>query len=118
VLYAVGGDNHGHLNTVEAYDPATNTWTTKAATPTARTALAAGVLGGRLYALGGYERRIILNKTRAYTPATNTWIGKPSMPTARYSLAAVAVGRILYAIGGCCDSSGSPLNTNEAFNPR
>ena len=29
VLYAVGGDNGGSiLNTVEAYNPSTNTWTT------------------------------------------------------------------------------------------
>ena len=33
LLYAIGGDNAG---TVEAYDPATNTWTTKASSANAR----------------------------------------------------------------------------------
>src|SRR5579864_1695745 len=40
ILYAVGGTNGSRLlNTVEAYDPATNTWTAKASMSTPRWAL-------------------------------------------------------------------------------
>jgi N-acetylneuraminic acid mutarotase len=61
VLYAVGGCavfcNYRlpSLNTVEAFNPSTNTWHTKAPMPTARAWLAAGVVNGILYAVGGFE---------------------------------------------------------------
>jgi N-acetylneuraminic acid mutarotase len=60
-LYVVGGSNGKILNTVEAYNPATNAWTTCVATtcisrmPTARGYLAAGIIGRRLYAVGGAD---------------------------------------------------------------
>ena len=59
VLYAVGGfrADGGVLNTVEAYDRRTNTWTTKAPMPTARWGLAVGVVNDVLYAVGGINTR-------------------------------------------------------------
>jgi hypothetical protein len=36
IIYVIGGYNGAYLSTNEAYDPATNTWTTKASMPTAR----------------------------------------------------------------------------------
>jgi N-acetylneuraminic acid mutarotase len=67
ILYAVGGYNGGPLNTVEAYDPATNTWTTKAPMPTPRAFLAAGVVNGVLYAVGGINGNY-LNTVEAFNP--------------------------------------------------
>ena len=59
-LYAVGGFNERRrrrrliLATLEEYDPATDTWTTKAAMPTARGRLGlASARNGKLYAMGG-----------------------------------------------------------------
>ena len=43
------------VGTVEAYDPTTLTWTAKAPMPTPRTLLAAGVIDGLIYAVGGYN---------------------------------------------------------------
>jgi N-acetylneuraminic acid mutarotase len=60
-LYAVGGcaqycnDYLPSLNTVEAYDPSTNSWQTKANMPTARAWLASGVVNGIFYAVGGFD---------------------------------------------------------------
>jgi N-acetylneuraminic acid mutarotase len=69
ILYAVGGlGSNGTLNTVEAYDPATDTWTTMASMPTARTSLASGVVNGRLYAVGGMYKSNFLNTVEAFTP--------------------------------------------------
>jgi N-acetylneuraminic acid mutarotase len=102
---------------VEAYDPATNSWTTKAPMPTAREFLAAGVINGKLYAVGGDELTgPFLNTVEAYDPATNTWTTEASMPTARSGFGASAVNGKLYALGGFSDNG--TLNTNEAFNPR
>jgi N-acetylneuraminic acid mutarotase len=55
------------LSTVEAYDPATDTWTTKAPMPTARQGLAAAVVNGSLYAIGGYNGSY-LSTVESYTP--------------------------------------------------
>ena len=52
ILYAVGGDSAG---SVVAYDPAANSWTTKAPMPTPRGALSVGVVNGILYAVGGFN---------------------------------------------------------------
>ena len=59
------------LATVEAYDPATNTWTASAAMPTLRWALAGGVANGVLYAVGGFSpfpNYGVLTTVEAYTP--------------------------------------------------
>lgn len=57
ILYAVGGyDSFNTLDKVEAYDPTTDTWTTKAPWPLSsryRADLAVGVINGILYAVGG-----------------------------------------------------------------
>ena len=47
ILYAVGGWDGGYHDTVYAYDPATNTWTTKAPMPTPKRTLV-GVVNGLL----------------------------------------------------------------------
>ncbi len=44
------------LNTVEAYNPQTDTWATMAAMPTARRSMAVGTLNGRAQVAGG-ERK-------------------------------------------------------------
>jgi N-acetylneuraminic acid mutarotase len=59
VLYVAGGyagvgSAGGLVATVEAYDPATNTWTAKAAMPTARENPRGGVVNGLFYVVGGY----------------------------------------------------------------
>jgi N-acetylneuraminic acid mutarotase len=127
-LYAVGGccDANGFgLNTVEAYVPGgslTNTWTTKAAMPTARFGLAGGVVNGTLYAVGGaynVNGGGPLNSVEAYDPASNTWSTKAAMPTARVGLAVGVINGILYAVGGCDNKTTNPHNYNtlEAYNP-
>src|SRR5580704_8481341 len=59
------------------------TWTTMASMPTARQQLAAGVVNGRLYAIGGLDSVGYSNAVEAYDPATDTWSTKASMLTAR-----------------------------------
>src|SRR5207249_7431857 len=94
-LYALGGlpGPPTDLATVEAYDPATDTWTTLPNMPTARAGLAAvGVdsgqpCGGYVYALGGgwltYRAAV-----ERYNPATNAWSSLSPLTQARRSLGA------------------------------
>ena len=74
-------------------------WAVKAPMPTARRALAAVEVDGKIYAIGGSGGGT-LNIVEEYDPAVNTWTTKAPMPTARNSFAAAAVGGKIYAIGG------------------
>ncbi|MEK7475414.1 MAG: kelch repeat-containing protein [Candidatus Coatesbacteria bacterium] len=103
-LYVVGGADAAVLGTVEAYDPASNTWTTKASMPTARVRLVTEAVGGKLYAIGGgtvsSETPPYTTVVEAYDPATNTWTTRAGMPTARDACASAVVGGKIYVIGG------------------
>jgi N-acetylneuraminic acid mutarotase len=145
ILYAVGGYNTHDLNSVEAYDIAADTWTTKAPLPTAREGLAVAVVNGILYAIGGNARSGMpsvagslsmtslvtgppgfrsnlqsaehpLATVEAYDPATNKWTTKASMPTPRSMLAVGVLNGIIYAIGGSGQISSS-MRTVEAYDP-
>src|SRR6266853_3660977 len=126
ILYAVGGNNSfssttgGPVGTVEAYDPATDTWTTKAPMPTARHRLGVAAVDGIIYAVGGIDAAgNILTTLEAYDPATDTWTTKAPMPTARADLGVAAVNGVLYAVGGSNFSSSpwSVLDILEAYDP-
>ncbi|MEK7474689.1 MAG: kelch repeat-containing protein [Candidatus Coatesbacteria bacterium] len=75
--------------------------------------LAAGVAGGKLYAVGGFAGAFT-GAFEAYDAAADTWMWRATMPTARGTLAAAVIGDTLYAVGG---SSGSALSKNEAYDP-
>jgi len=88
-------------------------WLTRAPMPTARDALAAVGLNGKIYAIGGYGNGF-LNTVEVYDPSSNSWGAAASMPTARNSLAAVALNGKIYAIGGYGNGF---LNTVEVYDP-
>ncbi|MFE4425012.1 Kelch repeat-containing protein [Streptomyces sp. NPDC056817] len=132
-VYAIGGVTAGLfgtvLDTVEVYDPATNTWATLPSMPTARFFLAAasapcpeGQKGTCVYAIGGRDKSDNkVGTVEAYSPASNTWATLSSLPTARADLAAASApcpkGRrntCAYAIGGR-NPSNNTVGTTEAF---
>jgi N-acetylneuraminic acid mutarotase len=118
-LYVIGGLTGAQftpVDTVFAYDPPTNAWTARAPMPTARGALAVGVIGDKIYAVGGSpgarER-----DAAVYDTTTNTWTVLPPLPTPRNHLTASAIGPILYAVGGRSGGIGGITNVLEAFDP-
>jgi len=53
-IYVIGGwDGYRELSSVEVYDPQTNTWSTETPMPTARYHLGYGVVGNKIFAIGG-----------------------------------------------------------------
>jgi len=123
-LYAIGGRGPytgaiTALATVDAYDPTTNTWTTKASMPTARYGLAVVTApNGIIYAIGGSNGSSALNTVEAYDPATDTWTVEAAMPTARAyagATASSATNGQVYVMGG--EAQGTTLNTVEAYDP-
>ncbi|HEV2349959.1 MAG TPA: kelch repeat-containing protein [Terriglobia bacterium] len=92
-LYAIGGTTGRNgpnpiLGTVEAYDPVTDAWSTKAPMPTPRAYFAVAAVDGIIYAIGGATNTGVTypNSTRAirtvdaYDTATNTWSPRAPLP--------------------------------------
>lgn len=101
-LYAVGGmtlDDSGTqvpLPTMEAYDPGTDQWVTRASMPTARAYLGVGVVGGVLYAVGGQHDSVV----EAYDPSADRWTARAPLTPAGFGVAVATFGGGLYAVPG------------------
>lgn len=91
------------LDTVEVYDPKTDSWSLRKPMPTARFDHAAVLAAdGRIYVMGGAEAYDeISSAVLIYEPATDRWEHGPDMILPRAALAAATTpdGKI-YAIGG------------------
>jgi len=83
---------------LDEYDPATNTWRTRAPVPASGRAIGA-VVNGKLYVVVSAASG---PATYAYNPATNTWVHKASPKTGHDALVQVSLGgkNYLLAVGG------------------
>ena len=117
-IYIIGGSKRAGLyweglNTVEEYDPVTDSWTKKSNMPTRRWSLGTCVVDGQIYAIGGnYQYPYIVTAVEVYDPTTDTWSKKAPMPNARYSLATCFVNGKIFAFGGWLASgadNGDPI---------
>jgi len=122
IIYAIGGSSNfapgaSTLRTVEAYDPAANTWTKKTDMPTLRGGHSTSVVDRIIYAIGGvaYGGGPGLSTVEAYDPVTDTWMTKTDMPTPRKFLSCSAVDGKIYAIGGV--DGGQVVATVEEYDP-
>jgi hypothetical protein len=121
-LYVVGGTINGASTTsvLEEYDPATDTWTSKAPMPTPRWLFTGAGVNGLLYAIGGDpgngSPQTAVNEV--YDPVTDTWATDAPMPTARYGMATGVINGTVYVIGGATGfGNGVPQSVSEAFSP-
>ena len=101
-LYVAGGLRGGAVGEVSMYDPAANTWTTGLpALPMSRDHACGGVVGGKLYVLGGRQTNITSQSPIVYelTPGVG-WAERAPMPTARGGTACGVVGNRIVVVGG------------------
>jgi Kelch motif len=92
-----------NLATLEVFDPASNTWTTRKPMPLASGGLAATAFRGKLYVFGGEQwvpEQKVFAESWVYDPATDRWEALPAMPTARHGLGAVTLKDRIHVIGG------------------
>ena len=118
-IYVIGGRlgaafitiASNNTDIVEEYDPATDSWgTIRARMPSARSSVAWGVHGGRIYVAGGeYQDDRMMAAFRAleaYDPAADRWTVLPRMPIPRHGLAGAVVGNRLHLVTGVIQSAG------------
>jgi len=131
-VYVIGGRvgaafisaGSSNVDVVEEYDPATDAWgSARARMPSARSAMASGVYGGRIYVTGGEgqdsQRMYTFRALEAYDPGNNRWSVLPSMPVSRHGLAGGVVGKRLHMVSGDVQSAQSGVevhtDSHDAF---
>jgi N-acetylneuraminic acid mutarotase len=88
---------------VEAYDPATNTWTPKANVPFAADHPNVAATADKIYILGETGN----TNSAEYDPVANAWTMKAPIPTQRAAAAIAAIGTKIYVAGGAMGSNGA-----------
>ena len=135
-LYAMGGVDgvcpspgpceFSPLGTVEVFNPLATSipefeqaWTARAFMSTPRGSLAAAVVNGKIYAIGGYTLGgDAVPSMEFYDPSTNAWSARASMSAPRAELAAAVINNTIYVLGGNSAVGGEPtvpLATVEAY---
>ena len=114
-IYVIGGQTaigtaSGYTNATEVYDPATNTWVTKAPIPILEAGFSANVVDGKIYLIYG-------NLTEVYDPATDSWTTKAPIPTAAYAYSSAVVDNKIYVITGS-DFADTGPGLTQIYDPK
>ena len=116
VLVIGGIGPYGSFPLVEEYDPATDTWTTRARMLTSRAfSPAVRMQDGRILVMGGSGETENLKSAEIYDPATDSWIQARRMIDSRGLHDAILLddGKVL--VTGGMGLSGGALNTAEVY---
>src|ERR1700722_4347186 len=125
LIYAIGGFVQNPVAIVDAYDPATDTWTSKAPMHTPRTWHGA-VLGhdGLIYAIGGATASVgsataALSSMESFNVKTNTWTTSSfPLPVATCGLAAAVDPNGFICVAGGDNAGIAPPTANAyLYNP-
>ncbi len=130
LIYLVGGNTRGHMSGyvawLDAFDPATGTWTELADAPHARDHFHAVVMDGRLYAAGGRRTShdtgdtlsLTIPQVDVYDFASGRWSSlEAPLPTPRAGAGAVAFGGQLLVMGGESARQVPAHDEVEAYDP-
>jgi N-acetylneuraminic acid mutarotase len=130
LVYAFGGqradDPEGIARPVEVYNPATNTWSSKANSPGAEAQVnGIGLIGGKFYLPGGggetgngFER---VHSLWIYNPSSDRWIQGADMPQESSEGVSGVINGKLYVLTGLdnfedgCPDCGPPVSTRRLF---
>lgn len=116
VLLVVGGQAPKAIRSVECYDFKEERWHQVAEMPTRRCRAGLCVIGGKVYAVGGFNGSLRVRTVDVYDAATDMWSPCPSMEARRSTLGVAVLRGCIYAVGGFDGSNG--LSSAEMFDPR
>lgn len=116
VLLVVGGQAPKAIRSVECYDLSTETWSSVAEMPARRCRAGLVVLGGRVYACGGFNGSLRVRTVDVYDATLDQWTACAGMEARRSTLGVAVLNNCIYAVGGFDGSTG--LNSAEMYDPR
>ena len=121
---AWGGGEWPCVQTVEVYDPATDTWTQASDMPRARVFHSASVVAGKMYIVGGADPAVhqpgddLPSTVDVYDPVTDTWTTAADFPNPRAEHTAAVVDGKIYTIGGRHSGPGTAIfSIVEEYDP-
>jgi N-acetylneuraminic acid mutarotase len=125
-LYVAGGRFGGGVGSemtaiVEVYDPATNTWGSRAPMPTPRGGVNGIAVNGCLYTFGGEGNDDhpfgVFEQTEVYNPVTDSWSSLEPIPIPVHGVTGLAFidGWIHLAGGGIMRGGSSGSTLHQAF---
>ncbi|XP_029112971.1 kelch-like protein 3 isoform X2 [Scleropages formosus] len=113
VMIVVGGQAPKAIRSVECYDFQEDRWYQVADLPSRRCRAGVTFMGGRVYAVGGFNGSLRVRTVDVYDAMRDQWSPVPSMQERRSTLGAAVLGDLLYAVGGFDGSTG--LSSVEAY---
>jgi N-acetylneuraminic acid mutarotase len=115
--YFIGGRNYTtnvYVNTMNIFNPKTNTSTAGALLNHARAYHAATVVNSTILVCGGWsDNSLLLDSCEQYSPTTSTWIVFASLPVSNYLFSMTTVNNNVYIFGGA-DGSGTCTGNSDA----
>lgn len=118
-IYCAGGiaQNLSTLQSVEIYDPATNTWSPGPDMPKTLHHHAMVTLNGKIYVIGGYASVAFDAQSSVYMfdPDSGKWFAKMELPFEVGAADAVAYNGKIYLFGG--KNNSGTQNTTLEYNP-
>ncbi len=106
-IYVIGGGgpNFLSLDTVEIYDPGSDTWSWGRTMPTHRSGAVAALVGDKVYVIGGGYKKPdgkfkFLTTVEIYSPAEDRWEAGPDMIMPHDYPGVAVSGNDIYIMGG------------------
>ncbi len=94
-----------------------DSWSNGAAMPTGVQWSAAGVIGSKIYVVGGYTKTAAVANNAIYDPAKSSWSAGAPIPSATAQAANAVVNGVLYIFGGSTNGGGAVTNAAWAYDP-
>ena len=125
-IYVLGGvsglmPNILYLNTLEVYDPASNTWNTPVTTGSfsPRGWFTANVVDGKIYVIGGFDANLnsVSSEVQVFDPANNSWntLSTTGFFSPRFDHTASVINGKIYIFGGA--DGNYLISTVDIFDP-
>jgi N-acetylneuraminic acid mutarotase len=127
-FYSVGGIQDGHwtgnVTWFDEYDPKTGKWTKLADAPLARDHVKAGIIGDKIYLIGGVQSKAMEKKGLAnvvdlvhvYDFKKRQWTtASATLPTPRAGNTTIVINNELFVIGGASAKQLKAHNEVEAY---